>query len=119
MREMNDPGYVAKYDAGTSRSDHGVAGSQHGDQSRLDDGLFPRLQCDLRLSGTLRLGGANPDFITVFRFVATIGLLTFCASIVQHAIWFKNRIVGHVDRSDRLFLDRRCGLCLLWPGGPT
>jgi hypothetical protein len=39
------------------------------------------------------------DFMTVFRFVATAGFITFLAAIVQHAIWFHNRIVGHVIES--------------------
>lgn len=37
--------------------------------------------------------------MTVFRFVATAGLMTFLAAIVQHAIWFHNRIVGHIIES--------------------
>ncbi len=39
---------------------------------------------------------SSAGFVTVFRFVATIALLTFAASIVQHAIWFRVRIVGHL-----------------------
>jgi hypothetical protein len=39
------------------------------------------------------------DFMTVFRFVATAGFLVFFAAIVQHAIWFHNRIVGHLIES--------------------
>jgi hypothetical protein len=65
------------------------------------------------------LEGANPDFITVFRFVATIGLLTFCASIVQHAIWFKNRIVGHVVEAIAYSLIAGAIFASLWPGGPA
>jgi hypothetical protein len=42
---------------------------------------------------------ARADFMTVFRFVATAGLMTFLAAIVQHAIWFHNRIVGHIIES--------------------
>ena len=42
---------------------------------------------------------AGADFMTVFRFVATAGLMTFLAAIVQHAIWFHCRIVGHVIES--------------------
>lgn len=39
------------------------------------------------------------DFLAVFRFVTTAGILTFLAAIVQHAIWFHNRIVGHIIES--------------------
>ena len=38
-------------------------------------------------------------FMDVFRFVSSAGLMTFLAAIVQHAIWFHNRIVGHVVES--------------------
>ena len=42
--------------------------------------------------------GTDPgaDFITVFRFVATISLLTFGAATVLQAIWFGTRVDGHV-----------------------
>ena len=39
------------------------------------------------------------SFIDVFRFFATAALLTFLSAIVQHAIWFHCRIVGHVIES--------------------
>jgi len=39
------------------------------------------------------------EFMDVFRFVSTAGLMTFLAAVVQHAIWFHNRIVGHVIES--------------------
>jgi FtsH-binding integral membrane protein len=39
------------------------------------------------------------SFLNVFRFVFTAGLLGFLASVVQHSIWFRNRIVGHVFES--------------------
>lgn len=42
---------------------------------------------------------AGADFMQVFRFVSTAGFMTFLAAIVQHAIWFHNRIVGHVIES--------------------
>ena len=38
----------------------------------------------------------QPEFMDVFRFVATAGFLTFLPAILQHAIWFHNRILGHV-----------------------
>jgi hypothetical protein len=39
------------------------------------------------------------EFMAVFRFVSTAALMTFLAAIVQHAIWFRCRIVGHVIES--------------------
>lgn len=51
--------------------------------------------------GYLATLGVQPgaDFMTVFRFVSTAGLMTFLAAIVPHAIWFHSRIVGHVIES--------------------
>ena len=55
------------------------------------------------------------DFLTVFRFVATIALLTFCASIVQHAIWFRSRVVGHVIESIAYALIAGAIFAVFWP----
>lgn len=55
------------------------------------------------------------EFITVFRFVATVALLTFCASLVQHSIWFKNRISGHVIESIAYALIAGAIFAILWP----
>jgi hypothetical protein len=41
----------------------------------------------------------SATLMAVFRFVSTAGLLTFLSAIVQHAIWFHCRIVGHVIES--------------------
>jgi hypothetical protein len=41
--------------------------------------------------------GESP--LTVFRFFSSAGLLTYLSGIVQHAIWFRCRIVGHVVES--------------------
>ena len=57
----------------------------------------------------------DTDFLTVFRFVATIALLTFCASIMQHAIWFRSRITGHVIESIAYALISGAIFAFLWP----
>lgn len=57
------------------------------------------------------------EFILVFRFVATIALLTFAASIVQHAIWFRARVVGHVIESIGYSLIAGAIFAALWPAG--
>lgn len=38
-------------------------------------------------------------FADVFRVVGTVGLLVFLGAMIQHAIWFQNRITGHVIES--------------------
>lgn len=55
--------------------------------------------CFAYLAGIAFPEGEKPTTLDVFRFVATAGLLTFLASILQHAIWFHNRVVGHVIES--------------------
>lgn len=39
------------------------------------------------------------EFLQVFRFVSTASLMTFLAAILQHAIWFRCRVTGHVIES--------------------
>ena len=39
------------------------------------------------------------EFMVVFRFMSTAGLLVFLSSTVQHSIWFHNRILGHIIES--------------------
>jgi hypothetical protein len=39
------------------------------------------------------------SFMEVFRFVSTAAVMTLLSAIVQHAIWFRPRIVGHVIES--------------------
>jgi hypothetical protein len=55
------------------------------------------------------------DFSTVFRFIFTAGLLTFLAAIVQHAIWFRPRIVGHVIESIGYAALTGLVFAALWP----
>ncbi len=58
---------------------------------------------------------SGAEFIDVFRFVATIALLTFAASIVQHAIWFKVRITGHLIESIAYSLIAGGIFAAFWP----
>ncbi|TXT39276.1 MAG: Uncharacterized protein FD138_114 [Planctomycetota bacterium] len=39
------------------------------------------------------------EFMEVFRFVSTAGLMTYLAAIVPHSIWFRCRIIGHILES--------------------
>lgn len=65
--------------------------------------------------GTLALKPGD-EFLAVFRFIATAGLLTFLAAMVQHAIWFHNRIVGHVIESVAYAAITGAIFAALWPG---
>ncbi len=57
--------------------------------------------------------GAN--FMAVFRFVSTAGLITFLAAIVQHAIWFHSRIVGHILESIAYAAISGAIFAAMWP----
>jgi hypothetical protein len=58
---------------------------------------------------------AGADFLRVFRFVSTAGFLVFLAAIVQHAIWFHCRIVGHVIESVAYAAIVGAIFAALWP----
>lgn len=55
------------------------------------------------------------EFMVVFRFMATAGLLTFLSATVQHAIWFHNRIVGHIIESIAYAVIVGAIFGLMWP----
>lgn len=55
------------------------------------------------------------DFMTVFRFVSTAGLMTFFAAIVPHAIWFGCRIVGHIVESIAFAAISGAIFAAMWP----
>jgi len=59
---------------------------------------------------------AEADFLGVFRFVGTAGMLIYTAANVPSAIWFKSRIAGHVI--DGVLFGLATGLIFaaLWPG---
>jgi hypothetical protein len=55
------------------------------------------------------------DFLNVFRFVFTAGLMTFLAAIVAHAIWFRPRIVGQVIESVAYAALTAAIFAAMWP----
>lgn len=55
------------------------------------------------------------DFATVFRFIATAALLTLLPAIVQHSIWFHNRIVAHVIEAAIYAIAVGAIFASLWP----
>ena len=60
---------------------------------------------------------AGAEFMEVFRFVGTAGILTYCAANVPSNIWFRSRITGHLI--DGILYGLATGLifALLWPEG--
>ena len=115
--EMNEPEYVAKYNAGPRGILSVMPAANMGKNLALT--MLYYFVCSLTFAYLANFALADrkpdPDFITVFRFVATIGLLTFSASIVQHAIWFKSRVVGHVIEAIAFSLISGAIFAALWP----
>lgn len=62
---------------------------------------------------------AGADFMQVFRFVGTAGLLIYTAGNVPRTIWFRSRLTGHVIDGIALGLATGLIFALLWPGAPT
>ena len=54
-------------------------------------------------------------FLAVFGFVFVAGLMTFLAAMVQHAIWFRPRIAGHVVESVAYAAITATLFAALWP----
>ena len=62
---------------------------------------------------------SGADFMKVFRFVGTVGILIYTAANVPSAIWFRSRLTGHVIDGVLFGLATGIIFALLWPGGPT
>jgi hypothetical protein len=58
---------------------------------------------------------AGASFMTVFRFFATAAFLVYCTAIIQNAIWFPSRIVGHVIESIAYGVITGLIFGLMWP----
>jgi hypothetical protein len=58
---------------------------------------------------------SGASFLDVFRFVFTAAFMTFLAGIVQHAIWFRPRITGHVIESVGYAALTGFAFASLWP----
>ena len=54
-------------------------------------------------------------FLVIFRFVSTAAFMMFLAAMVQHAIWFRTRIVGHVIESIAYAAITGLIFAALWP----
>lgn len=96
--EMKSPEFQAKVKAGP----RGVITVF--DKNEMPQNLLLTLVYYLVVSfGLAYLGSiafpAGAKTLDVFRFFAAAGLMVFLAAIVPHAVWFKNRITGHVIES--------------------
>ncbi len=97
-QEMSSPEYKAKMEAGPSGIMTVFGKMNMGRNLGLTFVYFLVVSFCLAYLSTLAIK-PGADFMTVFRFVSTAGLLTFLSAIVLHAIWFHSRIVGHILES--------------------
>ena len=56
------------------------------------------------------------EFMEIFRFVSTAGLMTYLAAIICHAIWFNSRIIGHIIEALIYAVVTGAIFGWLWPG---
>lgn len=98
MAEMKTPEFQKKYEAGP----RGILTILPKTNMGLNLGLtflyFLAVSFLLAYLATMALE-PGAEFSKVFRFVSTAGLMTFLAAMVQQAIWFRPRIVGHIIES--------------------
>lgn len=113
-KEMQDEAYQAKYQAGPRGVLSVLPAANMGVNLGLTMLYFLVCNCTFAYLASFALD-ATTDFITVFRFVATVALFTFCGAIVQHAIWFRSRIVGHLIESVAYGLIAGAIFAALWP----
>tara|TARA_R110002049_G_scaffold47902_3_gene138526 strand:- start:50818 stop:51357 length:540 start_codon:yes stop_codon:yes gene_type:complete len=112
--DMNDPAYQAKYKSGPRGILAVLPEAKMGKNLALTMLFFFVCSCTFGYLASFALDRGQ-DSLTVFRFVATIALLTFSASIIQHAIWFRNRVVGHVIESIAYSLIAGGIFAAFWP----
>ena len=114
---MNDPDYQEKYKRGPRGIITVLPEAGMSKNLALTVLYFFVCCCTFAYLAHFALGEREmADRLTVFRFVATTALLTFCASIIQHSIWFRNRVVGHVIESIAYALIAGGIFALFWPG---
>lgn len=115
-QEMQSEEYQAKYKAGPRGIIQVLPAANMGLNLGLTLVYFLVCNATFAYLASFALEG-GVEKLTIFRFVATVALLTFCASIIQHAIWFRNRIVGHVIESIAYALIAGAIFAGLWPVG--
>lgn len=96
--EMQSEEHKRKYEAGPRGVITILPKVNMGQNLGLTFAYFLIVSAMLAYLATIALKPGDP-FLHVFRFVSTAALMTFLAAIVQHAIWFRPRIVGHVIES--------------------
>lgn len=106
--------YKRKYEAGPRGVMTILPKVNMGQNLGLTFAYFLVVSAMLGYLGTIALKPGD-EFMKVFRFVSTAGLMTFLSAMVQHAIWFRPRIVGHVIESIAYAAISAAIFASLWP----
>lgn len=117
-KEMHTPEYQEKYKKGP-RAVMSVLPQMNIGKSLAMTALF-FLACNITFAYLANFAlkpGTDPgaDFLTVFRFVATITLMTCCASSLLNSVWFRTRVVGHLIEAFCYCLIAGGIFAALWP----
>jgi hypothetical protein len=96
--EMKTEAFGKKYDTGPRGVLTVLPKANMGVNLGLTFGYFLAVSAGLGLLAALAFA-PGAGFGTVFGFVFVAGVLAFLAAMVQHAIWFRGRITGHVVES--------------------
>ena len=112
--EMQTEAYKKKYDAGPRGVMTILPKVNMGQNLGLTFVYFLAVSAGLACLVSLAFRPGE-SFISVFRFVFTAACMAFLASMVQHAIWFRPRIVGHVIESVAYAAITAAIFAALWP----
>jgi len=96
--EMKSEDYQKKYEAGPRGIISIFTSASMGRNLGLTFLYFLSVSFLLAYLGTIGLS-PQAEALRVFRFFSTAAFMTFLGAMVPHAIWFQNRIVGHVIES--------------------
>jgi hypothetical protein len=112
--QMQTPEFQAKYAAGPRGIMTIMAPTNMGQNLGLTILYFLAVSTGLAYLASMALP-RGADFMSVFRFVFVAAFMTFLAAMVQHAIWFRPRIAGHVVESVAYSALTAAIFALLWP----
>ncbi len=114
LAEMKKPEYQQKYTAGP-RGIMTVFGEVNmGKNLGLTFLYFLTVSFLLAYVSSIGLE-PGAEFKNVFRLVSTVAFMTFSASILQQAVWFRCRVVGHVIESLAYALITGALFAAMWP----
>lgn len=112
--EMQTDAFQKKYDAGPNGILTILPKVNMGQNLGLTFVYFLTVSAGLAWLASQAFRPGDP-VLSVFRFVFVAAFMTFLASIVQHAIWFRPRIVGHVIESIAYAAITAAIFASLWP----